>query len=43
MPVPSPLSSVLETELEVAENEWTLTQFSALHMDFVTVLCVMNK
>lgn len=39
MPVPSPLPSVLETELEAAEDEWTLTQFSALYMDFVTLVC----
>lgn len=37
------LPSVLETELEAAESKWTLTQFSASHMDFVTLLYVMNE
>lgn len=43
VPVPSPLPSVLETELEAAEDEWTLTRFSALCMDFVTLLNIMHK
>ena len=43
VPGPSPLSSLLETRLEAAQNKWTLAQFSASHMDFVTQLYVMNK
>lgn len=42
-PGPSPLPSLLETGLEAAENKWTLTQFSASHMDSVTLSYVMNK
>lgn len=42
-PGPSPLPSLLETRLEAAENKWTLLQFSASHMDFVTLSYVMNK
>lgn len=43
VPGPSPLPSLLETRLEAAENKWTLTQFSAPHMDFFTLSYVMNK
>lgn len=42
-PGPSPLPSLLETGLEAAENKWTLLQFSASHMDFITLSYVMNK